>query len=61
MPQTVEALAYSLNRYNSTAMYRSKRDIDSTMENEKITAAFKRTLRRLQRSVKTLDRKAVRK
>lgn len=61
MPQTVEALAYSMNKYNESAVYRSKRDIPETGNDKRVTRAQKRTIRKLQRSIKTLDRNKIRK
>lgn len=59
MPQTVEALAYSLNRYNGTAIYRSKRDLED-MQNEYMqTPAFKQTLEKLKESKRRLKRENI--
>lgn len=59
MPQTVEALSYSLNRYNGTAIYRSKRDLDPMEEEYKQTPAYKKTIKKLKKSKTTLDREKI--
>ena len=55
MPQTVEALRYSLTRYNESALYRDKRAL-KLVKDLKSKPGFKRTLRRLKRSLRTLRR-----
>ena len=61
MPQTVEALAYSLNRYNGTALYRSKRDVNEMEAEYMKTPAFRKTLKKLKHSKNTLNREEIRK
>lgn len=60
MPQTVEALVYSLNRYNLTVNFRTKRHNVHRLrkENKKMENYF-RTLKKLKRSRRTLDREAI--
>ena len=50
---------YSLNRYNGTAIYRSKRDLED-MQNEYMqTPAFKQTLEKLKESKRRLKRENI--
>lgn len=53
MPQTVEALAYSLKKYRDGAIYRSRRDLSEQMQvaDEK----YRQLLERLQQSKENLD------
>ncbi|XP_065647242.1 arylsulfatase I [Hydra vulgaris] len=58
MPQTVEALTYTLNKYNTSAVYRDKRSLEE-WDNTYKDLSLKLTLIKLEKSRKTLDRSKI--
>lgn len=59
MPQTVEALAYSLKRYEDSAVYRTKRGLEDFEKDDSYDEDFKETLRKLKESRRSLDRASI--
>jgi len=59
MPQTVEALAYSLKKYQDGDIYRSRRDVSEQLEVD--SEKYREILKRLRRSAEELNVKDIRK
>lgn len=59
MPQTVEALAYSLKKYQDGDIYRSRRDVSEQLQVD--SENYRQILKRLRRSKDTLDVEKIKK